>query len=303
MTLQIKNIVSVMNKKTKNNGFINIVEIQQRNIEGVKLLTEKGKLVQFDKIVLFKLNPFEKFGFCIKSNNIDPQNSVVHLFYTVEESESNSYELTNMKKVFCSNEFNVVEMHKYLLMLNSNLVIEKDFDELKSTLIYILKDNVSEDYFSKVSFNLVDYLNEFKEEKLKVEKYLNAYQFKKNPEGLKKLAALYGRAKENIRAEIGKSPEMKRVAEINKLIEELNVEKAGLLKSVGIIERTKYKNKYEEQYQLLMSHVDEIKKLIIKKDTDYSGKRWKNAIERFENDNEVLSMLEEFGMKIEELLI
>lgn len=167
MTVQIKNIVSVMSKKSQNNDFINIVDLQQRKIEGVKLLTEKGKLVQFDQVVLFKLNKFEKFGFCIKSNNKEPQKSVVHLFYTAEESESESYERKNMKKIFCSNAFNIVEMNTYLLMLNANLMLAKGFSEIKDIFIKIFESHSSEEYFKSISFDLIEYANEFKSEKEK----------------------------------------------------------------------------------------------------------------------------------------
>lgn len=303
MTVQIKNIVSVMSKKSQNNDFINIVDLQQRKIEGVKLLTEKGKLVQFDQIVLFKLNKFEKFGFCIKSNNKEPQKSVVHLFYTAEESESESYERKNMKKIFCSNAFNIVEMNTYLLMLNANLMLEKGFSEIKDIFIKIFESHSSEEYFKSISFDLIEYANEFKSEKEKVQKFLNAYKNNKIPNGQIELTKRYVKEKDNIREEIGNSEEQKRINEINKLIADLNAEKTNLLKSIGILEKTKYKNKYEEQYQLFMSHGDEIKKLIIEKNTDYTGDRWKNAINRFENDESVKELVHSLGMKMEEILI
>jgi hypothetical protein len=303
MTIQIKNIVSVMSKKARNNDFINIVELQQRKIDGVKLLTEKEKLIQFDQIVLFKINKFEKFGFCIKTNNKCPQESVVHLFYTAEESESEHYEIKNMKKVFCSNAFNIVEMHTYLLMLNANLMIEKGFDEIKDIFVNIFQTHSSKEYFDSISFDLIQYANKFKEEKDKVEKFLKAYKNNNIPNGKVKLTQRYVEEKDKIQEEIGKSAEKQRINEINKLIHELNAEKSNLLKSIGVLEKTKYKNKYEQQYQLFMSHEDEIKKLIIEKNMDYTGDRWRNAVERFENDKEVQCFVKSLGMTMEEILI
>ena len=252
---------------------------------------------------MFKLNKFEKFGFCIKSNNKEPQKSVVHLFYTAEESESESYERKNMKKIFCSNAFNIVEMNTYLLMLNANLMLEKGFSEIKDIFIKIFESHSSEEYFKSISFDLIEYANEFKSEKEKVQKFLNAYKNNKIPNGQIELTKRYVKEKDNIREEIGNSEEQKRINEINKLIADLNAEKTNLLKSIGILEKTKYKNKYEEQYQLFMSHGDEIKKLIIEKNTDYTGDRWKNAINRFENDESVKELVHSLGMKMEEILI